>query len=570
MKAGVRPSLLEMLGQANTADRAREKLQDIFLLALVVALSLISYVNRLGFYMDDWGFLWRLNTTQNQSLFGLIQSIYLNDHLVKERPVQALLLGGLYWLFGLHPLGYHLFNAALFILTAVLFYLVLRKLEQSRLLALAIPLVYILLPHYSTDRFWLAAFQATISIPLYFLSLYAGSKALEGGKAKYWIWKVIGVLGLLGSCFAYEVTIPLFLLNPLLEWVRARQIFGKPEGDRYFRRSLVPIVITDLLPLALVIGYKAVTTTRLDVQSNLLSQGIGLIVGAVRVNFGTYGIGLPEVLRWIFRHRPNILIVGLTILTGLLIFLTLTRLIGDTKEKLIPQDASFWVKLTGFGLVVFGLGYGIFLSYADVWFTSASTGNRVAIAAAIGVALSFVGVIGWVSTRLPKFSSRLKIFSLLVALLCSSNILITNTLAGFWTSAYQKQQEVLSDIEAHNPALPRGSTLILDGLCLQEGGAYILNGSRDLGGALAIAYHDPDFNGGASERRPQITDQGLTYWINAKYRFFPYGDKLFIYNFQNKHTTLITDAETARRYYQDSSFFPDRDCSPGFAWGINE
>ena len=44
--------------------------------------------------------------------------------------------------------------------SAALLYLVLRRLQPSRTLAFAVALVYVLLPNYSTDRFWFAAFAA--------------------------------------------------------------------------------------------------------------------------------------------------------------------------------------------------------------------------------------------------------------------------------------------------------------------------------------------------------------------------------------------------------------------------
>jgi MFS family permease len=74
-------------------------------------------------------------------------------------PVLAggILLIGLYSLFQLEPLGYHVVNIAVLAATAVLFYLSLRRLGIPRFLTLTIPLVFALLPHYSTDRFWIGS-----------------------------------------------------------------------------------------------------------------------------------------------------------------------------------------------------------------------------------------------------------------------------------------------------------------------------------------------------------------------------------------------------------------------------
>ena len=514
MKLSANPSLGRDLREerAGSSSELREKVQDSLLLALLVVLSLILYVQQLGFYMDDCGFIRLLAASEDGSLLGLTRSLYLQDHLVRERPSQALLLAGLYWLFGLHPFGYHLSNAFFLCLIAILFYWVLREFELPRLPALAIPAVYILLPHYSTDRFWVAAFQATLSIVLYLLSLYSDLHALMSRPSGFWAWKLLGVFCLLGSALAYEVTVPLFLLSLFMIAVRARQLTGTSQADPQVRRNLAPAVGINLLALALVVGYKAFTTTRLNVQTGLINHAASLFAGAFKVNFGTYGLGLPYVIGWIIRNRLDWILFGLGSVLALGIYAYLSYAARKSPDSLPP--GSFWLQIIGVGLAAFVLGYAIFLVNEDVWFTSASIGNRLAIAAALGVALSFVGGIGWLTARFSPAAARRNLFCASVSLLCLAGFLINNTLAQFWASAYRQQQAVLADIQAHNPALPSGSTLILDGFCIQQGGAYILNGRRDLAGIFSIAYQDQSLKAAASERSPEIGEDGLTLLVD--------------------------------------------------------
>jgi hypothetical protein len=102
-------------------------------LGLVALLSLILYVRDLGFYSDDWDFLGRMGLSPDQSLTGLFRAFYVPDEGVWMRPVQGLYLISLYWLFGLHPLGYHLVNAAMLVAVGIVFHLVLCALKQPRL-----------------------------------------------------------------------------------------------------------------------------------------------------------------------------------------------------------------------------------------------------------------------------------------------------------------------------------------------------------------------------------------------------------------------------------------------------
>src|SRR5262249_30202937 len=131
------------------------------------------------------------------------------------------------------------------------------------------------------------------------------------------------------------------------------------------------------------------------------------------------------------------------------------------------------------GLVVFGLGYAIFLSTDRIAFSSAGLDNRVAIAAAIGVAFLFVGGVGWLSSLFHSVYSAKRVFCILVSLLCACGFLVINTVAIFWTTAYRQQQVILADIRERIPALSPGSTLIVAGICPEIGPAVVFR-SQDL------------------------------------------------------------------------------------------
>jgi hypothetical protein len=178
---------------------------------------MILYVGGLGFYDEDWTILQDFGQSTAQSLFGLIGHAFDAPQVtVKLRPAGVVYYGALYWTFGVHPLGYHVVNAAVLITGILLFYSLLRELNLNRLLALAAPVVYGLLPHYSTDRFWFATFAVTLSMTLYFLSLYCDLRMLTARPTQLLSWKLFSVLSLLGSTLAYEVFLPLFFLNFLI------------------------------------------------------------------------------------------------------------------------------------------------------------------------------------------------------------------------------------------------------------------------------------------------------------------------------------------------------------------
>src|SRR4029453_8507189 len=165
-------------------------------LGVAVVVSLVVYVWSLGFYLDDYATLWRMSASANQSLFGLYNG---GGRSTGQRPLQAGIFAFLYRLFGLDPLGYHLFNAALLVSIAILLYLVLRELRLPRAICGAVPLVYSMLPHYASERFWLNAFQISLSTAFYLISLYAGLRAVRASTWALGGWLVVAVVGIAGS-----------------------------------------------------------------------------------------------------------------------------------------------------------------------------------------------------------------------------------------------------------------------------------------------------------------------------------------------------------------------------------
>lgn len=135
----------------------------------------LYFTTGLGFYNDDWGFLASMHTAPDKTFLGLLKSL----RGLSMRPVQWVSLATLYSLFGLYPFGYYLIHGFVLLVGCVLLYAVLRERREPRPLALATALTYAFLPHYSTARFWLASFQAGLSVTFYLLSLYAGLRSLR-------------------------------------------------------------------------------------------------------------------------------------------------------------------------------------------------------------------------------------------------------------------------------------------------------------------------------------------------------------------------------------------------------
>lgn len=553
----------------------RATLLDLGFLAALLLLSLGLHVGRLGFSSDDWAFLAAFAQSQDQSLGGLFWANY-GPH-TRMRPAQVLYFALLFWLFGAEPLGYHLVNAAVLLCAVLLLYLALRELGLPRLVTLSTPAIYALLPHYATDRFWVAAFQAGLSMALYFLSLYADLRTLRAGAAARWGWKLLSLGAMLVAGLAYEVVLPLFLLNALLIWWLGRPRAGgraRPLGLGV-RAALAG---SGLALLAALLGFKALVTTRLDTSAGVVERTLTLAYRAVDLNpddldrglnirqalttsYGELVFGMPAAVWSILRERPALPTLITAAAIGLLVCGYLLWA-GATTPRPLPDSRLELLRPLAWGTLLFGLGYAIFLSASQVQFAATGIGNRTAIAAAVGVAFSLVGGLGWASAVLMSGAWRLRLYCLLVGLLCAGGFLLIDRLAGYWAEAYQRQREVLAAIERRFPALPDGSTLLLDGVCPYAGPAIVFESHWDLAGALQVLYRNPSLRADVVTPNLHIDDRAITTRIYDMQTAHPY-ERLFVYHAGQDVVFPLPDAAAARRYF--ATYNPDYrgGCPPG-------
>jgi hypothetical protein len=518
---------------------------DGLFLVFIISLSVILYIRGLGFYSDDWAFLQFLSSSQNQSFPKVVQEFSSQAFVSRERPVQSAYYCALYWLFGLHPLGYHIVNAVVLMTGIVLFYSALRELNLNRLLALALPMVYGLLPHYSTNRFWWAAFVANLSMSLYFLSLYSDLRTLRTQPAHLWKWKSLSVAGLLGSALSYEVFLPLFFLNPFIVYHRRRELDRTGSSSPLSIRRLKVLLGSNLLLLVLLVGFKLLATIRPSgAYPNLIDQIKYIVSGSITVSYRRYGFGLPRMIWGIIHYYPDTAMFTLGGILGLTIFGYLYYVAHQSKLGL-PSWTSL-IKLTGLGFAVFGLAYALFFG-PSCGFSPTGMENRVAIAAAVGVAFSFVGGLGLVISAFRSQKLKSVLFCILIALLSTSGFLINNTIASFWKAASRQQQEILADMREHVPTLPAGSTLLLAGTCRYDGPGVIFECFWDLTGALNVINH-------LHVRRADIVRPTLKITkseISSSMGGIEYPDiynALYIYDFDEKVIRKLTNVDSTTAY----------------------
>jgi hypothetical protein len=428
---------------------------------------------------------------------------------------------------------------------------------------LATALVYALLPSYSTDRYWYLAFAITLSMTACLASICADLKAAGAPVHRGIAWKALSAAALVVSALSYEVALPVFLVVPFLLVWRMRQEHGLRSRDR-----LMYVAVLILIDLALLVGvaaFKLRTTVRLGAQQGMTAQITDIVrtavrtdlpyghyglnvFSAVRVHFGEYGVKLPASAAAVVRTAPDG-VLWLSAAFALLVFGYLHRAARAGPWPPLLEWGAFTVA----GLIVFGLGYAIFLTNYNVQFTATGIANRSAIAAALGAAIFTVGCVGWVLTWLPMPRLVPVAFAFLVTVIVTCGFVIVNVVADRWIAAYELERNILEGIRQRFSPMPPNSTLFLDGVCPYLGPAVVFESNWDLAGALQTMYRDRTLSADVVTPRLVVSDEGITTTIYQQPTTHPYSSRTFVYDAANGVAQPLPDAATARVYFDKST-----------------
>ena len=239
--------------------------------------------------------------------------------------------------------------------------------------------------------------------------------------------------------------------------------------------------------------------------------------------------------------------------------------VGMRERRLEPRPRhAAW--LLAAGAVLFAGGYAIFLATKNAMNTPSGIGNRVAIAAAVGVALGWAGVAWGLATLARSQRGRAAAFAVMIAGLFGAAVFVNVSLARFWADAYRAERAVLAEIRRLIPAHPGPISLLLDGVCPYVGPAIVFESNWDLAGALAVVYGPPMM-------RADVVTPYLTVGDTAVTTSIYHGDITAHYGYRDMvlvdvargRRVPLADAAAARRHF--AAFNPDRSggCPPGAA-----
>jgi hypothetical protein len=375
----------------------------------------------------------------------------------------------------------------------------------------------------------------------YFLALYSDVRAVRPS-AYPWFWLVLGAFALVIGGLSYEVFLPLYLFNPLLVWYWRKEKALQTGAPRSARIELSVILARNLIIIVGLGVFKAFMTIRL--QKHGLAEQVAWFAHLLHMAFttavqGPYGLGLPQVITKIASSYGNASQLILDASLGAFILAYLYQVSRSEAEKMTQ---SLGLALIAVGVVLFVLGYAVFFPSRNASITVTGIADRLGIAAATGIAVGLAGLACWIAAWLPV-RWRSGVFSILIATYCTSGLLILSTLSNFWVVAYQKQQQILIDIDQQLPKLPPHTTLLLDGICPYIGPAVVFENYWDITGALRFRRHDPLLD--ADVVTPRIVTSIYRYT-----RHYPYSHTLLVYDFRRKVAQFLPSEAAARNYLE--------------------
>jgi hypothetical protein len=515
------------------------QLIDCVCLAGITITSALPYLPRLGFYSDDWGLLASFDFAAHHHR-TLAASVV---HDFAARPVQGLYFVSLFELFRLHPLGYHMANTAVLVGAISLFYLLLVRLHVGRVESLAASLLFLMLPQLSTVRVWYAAFQIPLSLLLMLASMHAQLSFSRTGKV-VWLAPAIGAAIL--SVGAYEIFAPLlagFAAVLLVFWWRS-----SPRDSR----SRWWVALSSAAAVALIfatIAYKVFQSGRAGpiADPNRYVAGLRQLVRPDydwRVDSGLNIFAMAQAYFWapvkgwwtgvvtLLTGKSGVEVTLLGVAIAAVAFWRLIVTDGDGSRTPRPMLAI--------GIAAFILGHAVFLLVPYIAFTSTGIDNRTQVAAAIGVALIFTAFLSVISVRR-------NVLAALVALVTAAAFARLSMIEDYWAEAPELQKRILTPAQTDLVGLPAESTVILDGICPYHGPAIVFE-SWDAGGALTLTLHRA-INADLVSSRMSLTQTGLSTSIYKMPDFYPYGDRLYVYQPYQHRLVRLDSAAAAKAYF---------------------
>lgn len=447
--------------------RLTDKAVPVVLLAvlfLAFGLTIIS----LGIYQDDWIFVYNAYARGPEGLWNFLNA--------DGTPLSSLMNIALFYLLGFKPLYWHLAALLFRWLTAVVFWLLMRRLWPLRTLQnFFAALLFAIYPFFTLQPLAYTFLHVWVSYFLLGLSFYWMILSVQQPQ-RFWLYCILSLLAAVITEITLEYFMGLELLRPVLLW------FALRDQEKTIRPRIIRIIKLWLPYLILFgiyvwwrffiyevpienrnnpVGLELLFTDPLAEISLILSNIVPDILSILLATW--YKVMDP--LFFNLADRTSLLFILLTVIASVAVFLISRK--QEVQQEENHQADLKWVYealILGICIVVLGLippyVAGLFINEKNPLWNS-----RFGLASMPGAALILVAVLELISSRT---ATRILLLSILVGLAVGYHARYTNDFRWAW----KKELNLYRQLVLRIPDLQPNTAIVADGEILYYMGDY--------------------------------------------------------------------------------------------------
>jgi hypothetical protein len=164
-----------------------------------------------------------------------------------------------------------------------------------------------------------------------------------------------------------------------------------------------------------------------------------------------------------------------------------------------------------------------------------------------GIALVLIGIIGLVSSTLPR-NGRPTFLVTALAIMTASGTFVNAVISSFFADASRTQAEILDRISELLPS--GGSALLVEGFCPYLGPAVVFETDWDLSGALQIRFKNPELRADVATPSLEARVDGIHTFIYDQEKIYPYGTTLQAVDLKTGIVTSLIDRVAAEQFFR--------------------
>lgn len=399
----------------------------IFIVTILVFSSIVNYY----FVADDFTWFRWTADVKNQSIIQIILNYFTDTNGFFYRPGTKIYFLIMYSGFWLNQTVYHIVSIFLHFTTAVLLFLITKKILNSSLLSFSAALVFITLSSYSEAVFWISSTGFLFNAFFLLLGLYLFMLWEEERKKIYFIFSLIA---LIFSLLFHELGV----VGPLLLLLYKFSFKDKFSLAKLFNNNHNLILFIPILPYLVIRYFSNSHWLNGDYSYNLLKLPYNIIGNTLGyfslLIFGPQSLFIYEKLR-IFSKGHIIISTAVSLL---LIFI-LIRIYRRVIKKIIEEER----KIIIFGFLFFIIALLPFLGLGNIT-------SRYSYLASIGFIILFVFFLKKIYVYLLNTNGRYiaaMVVTLITFVFAFVHIIQQQKINGDWNEAGKKSRNFLVSLD---------------------------------------------------------------------------------------------------------------------------